>query len=243
MAGINAAGNVLGTGEKILSRSDAYIGVLIDDLVTKGTNEPYRLLTSRAEYRLLLRHDNADLRLTDVGYELGMISEERYARFNEKRKQIQDEIQRLTDIRIKPNDHTQSVIESKGGSRLKDGILAIDLLRRPEMTYDTILEILEEEHRLPEAVEEQVEIQTKYEGYINKSLQQVEKVKRMEEKIPEDLDYSKVDSLASEAREKLAEVKPLNIAQASRISGVNPADISILLVYLEQGKLQRVNQS
>ena len=241
MAGINAAGKVLGTGEKILSRSDAYIGVLIDDLVTKGTNEPYRLLTSRAEYRLLLRHDNADLRLTDVGYELGMISEERYARFNEKRQQIQDEIQRLTDIRIKPNEHTQSVIEANGGSRLKDGILAIDLLRRPEMTYNTILEILEESHQLPEAVEEQVEIQTKYEGYINKSLQQVEKVKRMEEKkIPEDLDYSKVDSLATEAREKLAEVKPLNIAQASRISGVNPADISILLVYLEQGKLQRV---
>lgn len=119
MAGINAAGKVLGTGEKILSRSDAYIGVLIDDLVTKGTNEPYRLLTSRAEYRLLLRHDNADLRLTDVGYELGMISEERYARFNEKRQQIQDEIQRLTDIRIKPNEHTQSVIEANGGSRLK----------------------------------------------------------------------------------------------------------------------------
>ena len=176
------AGKVLGTGEKILSRSDAYIGVLIDDLVTKGTNEPYRLLTSRAEYRLLLRHDNVDLRLTDVGYELGMISEERYARFNEKRQQIQDEIQRLTDIRIKPNEHTQSVIEANGGSRLKDGILAIDLLRRPEMTYNTILEILEESHQLPEAVEEQVEIQTKYEGYINKSLQQVEKVKRMEEK-------------------------------------------------------------
>ena len=240
MAGINAAGKVLGTGEKILSRSDAYIGVLIDDLVTKGTNEPYRLLTSRAEYRLLLRHDNADLRLTDVGYELGMISEERYARFNEKRQQIQDEIQRLTDIRIKPNEHTQSVIEANGGSRLKDGILAIDLLRRPEMTYNTILEILEESHQLPEAVEEQVEIQTKYEGYINKSLQQVEKLNAWKRKIPEDLDYSKVDSLATEAREKLAEVKPLNIAQASRISGVNPADISILLVYLEQGKLQRV---
>lgn len=131
MAGINAAGKVLGTGEKILSRSDAYIGVLIDDLVTKGTNEPYRLLTSRAEYRLLLRHDNADLRLTDIGYDLGMISEERYARFNDKRQQIQDEIDRLSNIRIKPNEHTQSVIEAHGGSRLKDGILAIDLLRRP----------------------------------------------------------------------------------------------------------------
>ena len=142
MAGINAAGKVLGKEEKILSRSDAYIGVLIDDLVTKGTNEPYRLLTSRAEYRLLLRHDNADLRLTDLGHELGLISDERYAQFNHKRQQIKDEIQRLTDIRIKPNDHTQSVIEANGGSKLKDGILAIDLLRRPEMTYDTILEIL-----------------------------------------------------------------------------------------------------
>ncbi|HGN7292290.1 TPA: tRNA uridine-5-carboxymethylaminomethyl(34) synthesis enzyme MnmG [Staphylococcus aureus] len=242
MAGVNAAGKVLNTGEKILSRSDAYIGVLIDDLVTKGTNEPYRLLTSRAEYRLLLRHDNADLRLTDMGYELGMISEERYARFNEKRQQIDAEIKRLSDIRIKPNEHTQAIIEQHGGSRLKDGILAIDLLRRPEMTYDIILEILEEEHQLNADVEEQVEIQTKYEGYINKSLQQVEKVKRMEEKkIPEDLDYSKIDSLATEAREKLSEVKPLNIAQASRISGVNPADISILLIYLEQGKLQRVS--
>lgn len=241
MAGINAAGRVLGTGEKILSRSDAYIGVLIDDLITKGTNEPYRLLTSRAEYRLLLRHDNADLRLTDLGHELGLISEERYARFNEKRDQIQAEIDRLSNIRIKPNEHTQSVIKSRNGSPLKDGILAIELLRRPEMDYQAILDILEEEHQIPADVEEQVEIQTKYEGYINKSLQQVEKVKRMEQKkIPHDLDYSKIDSLASEAREKLAEVRPLNIAQASRISGVNPADISILLIYLEQGKLERV---
>ena len=242
MAGINAAARVQGKEEVILSRSDAYIGVLIDDLITKGTNEPYRLLTSRAEYRLLLRHDNADLRLTDLGYELGMVSEERYARFNEKREMIKAEQERLQGIRVKPNERVQAIIEGQGGSRLKDGILALELLRRPEMTYDLILEILDETHQLPSDVEEQVEIQTKYEGYINKSLQQVEKVKRMEEKkIPEDLDYSKVDSLATEAREKLAEVKPLNIAQASRISGVNPADISILLVFLEQGKIQRVN--
>lgn len=241
MAGINAAARVQDKDEVVLSRSDAYIGVLIDDLVTKGTNEPYRLLTSRAEYRLLIRHDNADLRLTDLGHELGMISEERYARFNAKRDMIKSEQDRLASIRVKPHDRVQEIIEAQGGSRLKDGILALELLRRPEMTYDLILEILDESHVLPSDVEEQVEIQTKYEGYINKSLQQVEKVKRMEEKkIPEDLDYSVVDSLATEAREKLAEVKPLNIAQASRISGVNPADISILLVFLEQGKIQRV---
>lgn len=241
MAGINAAARVLGKEETVLSRSDAYIGVLIDDLVTKGTNEPYRLLTSRAEYRLLLRHDNADLRLTDLGYELGLISEERYAKFSEKRQQISDEIDRLASIRIKPKARVQEIIEREGGSPLKDGILAKELLRRPEMTYDVILELLEETSELSPDVTEQVEIQTKYEGYIKKSLQQVDKVKRMEEKkIPEDLDYSKVDSLATEAREKLAEVKPLNIAQASRISGVNPADISILLVYLEQGKIERV---
>lgn len=241
MAGINAAARVQNKDEVVLSRSDAYIGVLIDDLVTKGTNEPYRLLTSRAEYRLLIRHDNADLRLTDLGHELGMVSEERYARFNAKRDMIKSEQERLASIRVKPHDRVQEIIEAQGGSRLKDGILALELLRRPEMTYDLILEILDESHVLPSDVEEQVEIQTKYEGYINKSLQQVEKVKRMEEKkIPEDLDYSVVDSLATEAREKLAEVKPLNIAQASRISGVNPADISILLVFLEQGKIQRV---
>ncbi|EJA1932100.1 tRNA uridine-5-carboxymethylaminomethyl(34) synthesis enzyme MnmG [Staphylococcus pseudintermedius] len=241
MAGINAAARVLGKEETILRRSDAYIGVLIDDLVTKGTNEPYRLLTSRAEYRLLLRHDNADIRLTDLGHELGLISDERYERFNTKRQQITDEMARLEQIRVKPSERVQQIIEEKGGSRLKDGILAKELLRRPEMTYETIIEILEEERQLPADVEEQVEIQTKYEGYITKSLQQVDKVKRMEQKkIPEDLDYSQIDSLATEAREKLAEVKPLNIAQASRISGVNPADISILLVYLEQGKIQRV---
>ncbi|ASE35374.1 tRNA uridine 5-carboxymethylaminomethyl modification enzyme MnmG [Mammaliicoccus sciuri] len=242
MAGINAAGKVLGKADVILRRSDAYIGVLIDDLVTKGTNEPYRLLTSRAEHRLLLRHDNADLRLTDIGYEIGMISEERYAKFNQKREAISAEQERLRGIRIKPNAHTQSVIESRGGTALKDGILALDLLRRPEMDYAAIMEILQETSPVDEDVQEQVEIQTKYEGYIQKSLAQVEKMKRMEDKkIPENIDYDAINSLATEARQKLKEVKPLDIAQASRISGVNPADISILLVYIEQGKIQKVN--
>nr|WP_263314450.1 tRNA uridine-5-carboxymethylaminomethyl(34) synthesis enzyme MnmG [Mammaliicoccus sp. Marseille-Q6498] len=242
MAGINAAGKVLGKEDVILRRSDAYIGVLIDDLVTKGTNEPYRLLTSRAEHRLLLRHDNADLRLTDIGYEIGMISEERYAKFNKKRDSIEAEQKRLSEIRIKPNEHTQSIIESRGGSALKDGILALDLLRRPEMDYQAIMDILQETSPVSEDVQEQVEIQTKYEGYIQKSLAQVEKMKRMEDKkIPENIDYDAINSLASEAREKLKEVNPLDIAQASRISGVNPADISILLVYIEQGKIQKVN--
>ncbi|HCN60501.1 MULTISPECIES: tRNA uridine-5-carboxymethylaminomethyl(34) synthesis enzyme MnmG [Mammaliicoccus] len=241
MAGINAAGKVQGKEDVVLRRSDAYIGVLIDDLVTKGTNEPYRLLTSRAEHRLLLRHDNADLRLTDIGYELGMISEERYAKFNQKRDAISGEQDRLKGIRIKPNEHTQSVIESRGGAALKDGILALDLLRRPEMDYDAIMEILEEESPVSADVQEQVEIQTKYEGYIQKSLAQVEKMKRMEDKkIPENIDYDAINSLATEARQKLKEVNPLDIAQASRISGVNPADISILLVYIEQGKIQKV---
>lgn len=242
MAGINAAGKVQNKEDVILRRSEAYIGVLIDDLVTKGTNEPYRLLTSRAEHRLLLRHDNADLRLTDIGYEIGMISEERYAKFNQKRDSITAEQDRLKGIRIKPNTHTQSVIESRGGTALKDGILALDLLRRPEMDYQAIMEILEEESPVSEDVQEQVEIQTKYEGYIQKSLAQVDKMKRMEDKkIPENIDYDAINSLATEAREKLKEVNPLDIAQASRISGVNPADISILLVYIEQGKIQKVN--
>lgn len=242
MAGINAAAKVLGHDELILGRHEAYIGVLIDDLVTKGTNEPYRLLTSRAEHRLLLRHDNADLRLTEIGYNAGLIDEFRYSRFNNKKVAISEEINRLSQIRIKPNEKTQSMIESRGGTPLKDGILAIDLLRRPEMDYASVVALIEEQGMIDESVQEQVEIQTKYEGYIQKSLQQVEKVKRMEnKKIPENIDYDDIHSLATEAREKLKEVKPLSIAQASRISGVNPADISILLIYIEQGKIKRVN--
>ncbi|HJB77951.1 MAG TPA: tRNA uridine-5-carboxymethylaminomethyl(34) synthesis enzyme MnmG [Candidatus Nosocomiicoccus stercorigallinarum] len=241
IAGINAANKLLGKEPLVLSRTDAYIGVLIDDLVTKGTQEPYRLLTSRAEHRLILRHDNADLRLTEIGYREGLISEARYERFQNKKARIEKELDRLSNVRIKPNDHTQSIIESKGGSKLKDGILARDLLRRPEMTYGDILNILEEESHLTPEEEEQIEIQIKYDGYIKKSLTQVDKMKRMEQKrIPDNIDYDAIHSLASEARDKLKEVRPLDIAQASRISGVNPADISILLVYIEQGKIAKI---
>lgn len=242
MAGINAARNVLGKEEVILSRSDGYIGVLIDDLVTKGTNEPYRLLTSRAEYRLLLRHDNADLRLTELGHEIGLISEARYNKYIEKKSAIEEEISRLRSTIIKPNEHAQSVIRREGGSELKDGIRASDLLKRTEMSYKHIHEIIPAEKVLPKEVTEQVEIQVKYEGYITKSLQQVERLKKLEDKkIPENIDYDAINGIATEARHKLNEVRPLSIAQASRISGVNPADISILLVYIEQGKVARVS--
>lgn len=241
MAGINAAAKVLGKEEVILSRSDAYIGVLIDDLVTKGTNEPYRLLTSRAEYRLLLRHDNADMRLTELGYALGMIKEERYAKFIAKKERIETEIARLRSIMIKPNAITQQSIRDAGGSELKDGIRGADLLKRPEMTYDMIAELTASEVELEDEVKEQVEIHIKYEGYIEKSLQQVEKLKKMEnKKIPDNIDYHAISGIASEARGKLSEVRPLSIAQATRISGVNPADISILLVYIEQGRIAKV---
>ncbi len=241
MAGINAACKVFGKEEVILSRSDGYIGVLIDDLVTKGTNEPYRLLTSRAEYRLLLRQDNADLRLTDIGYEVGLISEERYERYQQKKAAIAQEIDRLQSIIIKPNEQTQRLLREAGSSELKDGIRAADLLRRPEIKYRHIHELVPCEKELSFDVIEQVEIQVKYEGYIQKSLQQVEKLKSLEDKkIPENIDYDSINGIATEARQKLKEVRPLSIAQASRISGVNPADISILLVYIEQGKIARV---
>ncbi|MFJ3389000.1 MULTISPECIES: tRNA uridine-5-carboxymethylaminomethyl(34) synthesis enzyme MnmG [unclassified Lysinibacillus] len=242
MAGINAAANVLGKQELTLSRSDAYIGVLIDDLVTKGTNEPYRLLTSRAEYRLLLRHDNADLRLVELGYNIGMITEGRYAAFNEKKELIENEIARLREVIIKPNEATQATIRSVGGSELKDGIRGADLLKRTEMHYALISSLIPADIEFSDEVKEQIEIQLKYEGYIEKALQQVEKLHKMEnKKIPENIDYDAISGLATEARQKLKQVTPLSIAQASRISGVNPADISILLVYIEQGKIARVS--
>lgn len=241
LAGINATRKILGKEEVILSRSEAYIGVLIDDLITKGTNEPYRLLTSRAEYRLLLRHDNADLRLTDIGYELGLITQQRYDKFTKKKQAIAQEIDRLKSIIIKPSHNVQQLIQAQGGSLLKDGIKAADLLKRPEMSYEHIQTLVPSEQEIPYDIAEQVEIQIKYEGYIEKSLHQVERLKKMENKrIPENIDYDAIKGIAMEAKHNLKEVRPLSLAQASRISGVNPADISILLVYLEQGRIARI---
>ncbi|WP_318616532.1 tRNA uridine-5-carboxymethylaminomethyl(34) synthesis enzyme MnmG [Sporosarcina sp. YIM B06819] len=242
MAGINAASRVLGKAECVLGRADAYIGVLIDDLVTKGTSEPYRLLTSRAEYRLLLRHDNADLRLTEIGYELGMISEERHAAYLLKKQHIEEEIDRLRKISIKPDELVQGIIRETGGTELREPMKAADLLKRPEINYSQIERIVPPTEKNSEEVEEQVEIFIKYEGYIEKSMQQVEKMKKMEnKKIPENIDYNAISGIATEAKSQLNEVRPLSIAQASRISGVNPADISILLVYIEQGKIAKIS--
>lgn len=242
MAGINAAAHALSLDTLILDRSQAYIGVLIDDLVTKGTNEPYRLLTSRAEYRLLLRHDNADLRLTKLGYDLGLISEERYNSFEQKLAAIEKEKKRLSKIVLKPNEELNAILQELGETDLKEPLKALELMKRPKVTYDVIERILEEESLLDIDVKEQVEIQVKYEGYITKSHQQVDRMKKMENKvIPEDIDYSAISGLATEARQKLETVRPLSMGQASRISGVNPADISILLVYIEQGQIKRLS--
>ncbi|ARF14296.1 tRNA uridine-5-carboxymethylaminomethyl(34) synthesis enzyme MnmG [Sporosarcina ureae] len=242
MAGINAACNVLGKEEVVLGRSDAYIGVLIDDLVTKGTSEPYRLLTSRAEYRLLLRHDNADMRLTEIGYQNGMISEERHTKFLAKKAQIDAEIDHLRKVTVKPTEEIQAIIAEVGGTALREPMKAADLLKRPEMKYSELRKVVPPLEEINEEVAEQVEIFIKYEGYIEKSMQQVARMKKMENKrIPENIDYDAISGIAKEAKANLKEVQPLSIAQASRISGVNPADISILLVYIEQGKIAKVS--
>ncbi|MGX7031251.1 tRNA uridine-5-carboxymethylaminomethyl(34) synthesis enzyme MnmG [Vagococcus zengguangii] len=243
MAGINAALKNQGKEPLVLKRSDGYIGVMIDDLVTKGTNEPYRLLTSRAEYRLLLRHDNADLRLSEKGYEIGLLPEARYQSFVTKQRQVAEEIERIKGIRLKPKADLQAFLASKGSAELKDGILVADILKRPELTYMDLQPFFEPAPEpLDRRVIEQIEIQIKYEGYIKKAMDKVEKLKRLEAKrIPANIDYNSIDSLATEARQKLIQIQPETIAQASRISGVNPADISILMVYLEQRKYQTLD--
>ncbi|MHC9533586.1 tRNA uridine-5-carboxymethylaminomethyl(34) synthesis enzyme MnmG [Dellaglioa sp. L3N] len=243
VAGINAGLRALGREDFTLNRSDAYIGVMIDDLVTKGTNEPYRLLTSRAEYRLILRHDNADLRLTEKGYDIGLISEERLAIFEAKKAEIEAEKARLQSFRIKPTDDVNAFLAEHDSAALKDGVLANEFLRRPEVTYADVAKFMPgPDHELDHRIIEQVEIQFKYEGYIKKAQEKVAKLKRMEaKKIPTNIDYDAIEGIATEARQKFIKIQPETLAQASRISGVNPADLSILAVYIEQGKIAKVN--
>lgn len=237
IAGINAGLRALGKKPFVLKRSDAYIGVMIDDLVTKGTKEPYRLLTSRAEYRLILRHDNADFRLMGKGHEIGLVSDKRYAKMQQKEEQVQNEIARLKNEKLKPNnDEVNQFIEAHGDNRLKDAITAADFIKRPYVDYETLMKFIPAPAKeLDRHVIEQVEIQLKYAGYIKKEEEKVARLKRMEAKrIPANIDYEKIDGLATEGRQKLEKIRPETLAQASRISGVNPADIAILSVYIRK---------
>lgn len=235
IAGINAALHVLKRQELVLDRSQAYIGVLIDDLVTKENHEPYRMMTSRAEYRLLLRQDNADLRLTAIGHEIGLISDERYQKLNDKKRQIDEEIKRLQTATIGTTPQVQAFLEQHNSTLLKSGMTLEELLKRPEICYNDLKEIDTKQPELPEAVTQQVEISIKYEGYIKRQLQQVEQFKKLEKKkLSLDFDYSQVPNLRKEAIQKLNEYQPASIGQASRISGVSPADVSVLLVYLNR---------
>ena len=234
MAGINAAMEVKGREQLILDRSEAYIGVLIDDLVTKENHEPYRMMTSRAEYRLLLRQDNADLRLRKKGWEVGLIDDETYHKLQEKERRIQEEIERVEHATVGGSAEVQSLLESLNSTLLKSGTTIAELIRRPELNYKVLAPIDKERPELPEDVCEQVEINIKYDGYIRRQMKQVEQFKKLEQKkLPEDIDYEDVGSLRIEARQKLEAYRPVSIGQASRISGVSPADISVLLVYLE----------
>ena len=244
IAGINAALKIQGKPELILKRSDGYIGVMIDDLVTKGTVEPYRLLTSRAEYRLILRHDNADMRLTEIGREVGLVDDERWARFETKKYQFENEMKRLDSIKLKPVKETNEKVAALGFKPLTDAVTAKEFLRRPEVSYQDVVNFIgPAAEELDDKIIELIETEIKYEGYISKALDQVEKMKRMEEKrIPANIDWDDIDSIATEARQKFKLINPETIGQASRISGVNPADISILMVYLE-GKSRSISKN
>lgn len=244
IAGINAALKIQGKPELILKRSDGYIGVMIDDLVTKGTIEPYRLLTSRAEYRLILRHDNADMRLTEMGRAIGLVDDERWQRFETKKYQFENEMKRLDSIKLKPVKETNEKIAAMGFKPLTDAVTAKEFLRRPEVSYQDVVEFIgPAAEELDDKIIELIETEIKYEGYISKAMDQVEKMKRMEEKrIPANIDWDDIDSIATEARQKFKLINPETIGQASRISGVNPADISILMVYLE-GKSRSISKN
>ena len=240
IAGINAAQKIKGKNPVIIDRTQGYIGVLIDDIVTKGTNEPYRMMTSRAEYRLLLRQDNADLRLTEIGHEIGLISDERYQKFKQKQKNIENEIKRLKELTVKPSQEVNNLLKLKGTSELTTGTKMAELLKRTELNYETLAEIDLQRPTLTKQEREEVEIQIKYEGYIKMQEAQVEKFKKLETKLlPEELDYETIKGISLEARQKLNKYKPHSIGQASRISGVSPADISVLLVYLQQLNSER----
>lgn len=233
IAGINAARKFLGKEPVVLDRSQAYIGVLIDDLVTKGTNEPYRMMTSRAEYRLLLRQDNADMRLTGIGHEIGLIDDERYEKLLEKERLIEEEVERMKKTTVGARAEVQELLAKYESTPLQSGTTLAELLKRPELSYEIIKDIDKDRKELPEDVKEQVNIELKYEGYIKRQLRQVEQYKKLEnKKIPEDIDYDDVYSLRKEAVQKLKELRPASVGQASRISGVSPADISVLLIYL-----------
>ena len=241
IAGINAARKLQGKDPLILNRSQAYIGVLIDDLITKGTNEPYRMMTSRAEYRLLLRQDNADLRLTKIGHEVGLIDDNRYEKLLIKEKMIEKEIQRLQHTTIGGKKEVQKLLEQYGSTLLQSGSTLADLLKRPELSYDILAPIDEDRQNLPEDVCEQVNISLKYEGYITRQQKQVAQYQKLENrKIPENIDYTQVNSLRKEAVQKLDDLRPTSVGQASRISGVSPADISVLLIYLEHYKQKKL---
>ncbi|MEF9934951.1 MAG: tRNA uridine-5-carboxymethylaminomethyl(34) synthesis enzyme MnmG [Clostridium sp.] len=235
IAGINAALKVQGKEPLILDRGDAYIGVLIDDLVTKGTNEPYRMLTSRAEYRLILRQDNADLRLTEKAREIGLVDDERWSKYIERKAMIEEEIERLKSTIVGPNEERNRILEENGSTPLKTGASLYELLKRPELKYDVVISLDETEVDLPLAIRDEVQNQVKYKGYIDKQIEQVEHLRKLEQKrIPDYINYQDISGLRTEAKQKLTAIKPDNIGQASRISGVSPADISVLLVYMEQ---------